>query len=165
MTSAWADMTWSTVTSRAVLFFLMWWALAEGSASSWQIGVPAVCVAVFASVTLVPPAPLVWLEFLWFVPFFLWRSFLGGVDVAWRAFHPGMPIAPALIEYAVRLPRGLPRVFMANTVSLLPGTLCASIDQNVLTVHVLTHRKGFVDELEAVERRIARMFGASLKLS
>ncbi len=93
------------------------------------------------------------------------HSLLGGADVAWRAFHPGLPIAPDLIEYPLRLPPGLPRVFMANTVSLLPGTLSASLDRSVLKVHVLDSRRGVLAELEAVEQSVARMFGTSYKLS
>ena len=91
------------------------------------------------------------------------RSLLGGADVAWRAFHPGMPIAPDFIEYPLRLPPGLPQVFMANTVSLLPGTLSAALDRSVLKVHVLDSRRGVLTELETMERSVARMFGTSLK--
>ena len=160
-----ADMSWSTIVSRGVLFSLIWWILTDGAAPSWWIGVPAVLLAVTASTALVPPAHLVWYELLRFVPFFLMRSLLGGADVAKRAFHPGMPIAPDLIEYPLRLPPGLPRVFMANTVSLLPGTLSAALDRSVLKVHVLDRRKGSLAELEAVEQSVARMFGASLKVA
>lgn len=99
------------------------------------------------------------------MPFFLIRSLLGGADVAWRAFHSGMPIAPDLIEYPLRLPPGLPQVFMANTVSLLPGTLSASLNQGIQKLHVLDGRNGVLAELEAVEQRVARMFGTYLKFS
>lgn len=105
-----------------------------------------------------------WYELLRFVPIFLMRSLLGGADVAWRAFHPGVPIAPELITYPLRLPPGLSRVFMANTVSLLPGTLSAELGENCLTVHVLDGRQDYLSELESVEQNVARMFGASLKL-
>jgi len=132
--------------------------------SSWWIGVPAVLLAVISSVALLPPVPLVWYELLRFVPIFLMRSLLGGADVAWRAFHPDVPIAPELITYPLRLPPGLSRVFMANTVSLLPGTLSAELGENCLTVHVLDGRQDFLSELESVEQNVARMFGASLKL-
>ncbi len=97
--------------------------------------------------------------------FFLLRSLFGGADVAWRAFHPGLPIAPDLIEYPLRLPPGLPQVLMANTVSLLPGTLSAELDQSVLKIHVLDNQRGVLAELEAVEQSVPRMFGTSLKLS
>lgn len=158
-------MSWSTIVSRAVLFSLVWWILADGAAPSWWIGGPAVLLAVIASVALLPPVPLVWYELLRFAPSFFMRSLLGGVDVARRAFHPGMPIAPDLIEYPLRLPPGLPRVFMANTVSLLPGTLSAALDRSFLTVHVLDRRTGFLADLAAVEYDVARIFGISLEVA
>ena len=163
MTSVKVTISWSTIVSRGFLFSLLWWFLSDGAVSSWWIGGPTVLLAVAASAALLPPAPFVWYEFLRFVPFFLMRSLLGGADVAWRAFHPNMPIAPDLIEYPLRLPPGLPRVFMANTVSLLPGTLSAALDKDMLKVHMLDSRKGFLEELEAVEQRVARMFGTSLR--
>jgi multicomponent Na+:H+ antiporter subunit E len=76
-----------------------------------------------------------------------------------------MPIVPDLVEYPLQLSSGLPRVFMANTVSLLPGTLSAELGENCLTVHVLDKRKDFLSELEAVEYSVARMFGVSLNAS
>ena len=155
---------WSSILSRGSLFSLVWWILADGAASSWWIGVPAVLLAVAASAALLPPAPLLWYGLLRFAPFFLLRSLLGGVDVAWRAFHPRMPIAPELIEYPLRLPPGLPRVFMANTVSLLPGTLSVDLGLECLTVHVLDGRKGLSSEIGAVEQAVARVFGLSLSL-
>ncbi len=165
MTLVKAKIGWFTIVSRGILFSLIWWILTDGVAPSWWIGVPAVLLAVTASTALVPPAHLIWYELLRFVPFFLMRSLLGGTDVAWRAFHPDMPIAPDLIEYPLRLPQGLPQVFMANTVSLLPGTLSAALDRSVLKVHVLYRRKGFLAELESVEQSVARMFGTILKVS
>jgi multicomponent Na+:H+ antiporter subunit E len=152
-----------TIVFRGGLFSLVWWILTDGAASSWGIGVPAVLLAVTASIALVPPAHVVWYELLRFVPFFLVRSLIGGVDVAWRAFHPGMRIAPDLIEYPLRLPPGLPRVFMVNTVSLLPGSLSAELGADYLKVHVLDGRKDFLPELEALEQRVARVFGAFLQ--
>jgi multicomponent Na+:H+ antiporter subunit E len=149
---------WLTVVSRALLFSLLWWALTDGSAGSWWIGAPAVAGAVIMSVTLVPRLGLVWREVMGFVPFFLWHSLKGGVDVAWRAFHPRLPITPVLIEYPLRLPPGLPRVVLVNTVSLLPGTLSAELGGQVLKVHVLDSLGDFLAELETLEQRVGYMF-------
>jgi len=93
------------------------------------------------------------------------NSLIGGIDVAWRAFHPRLPIAPDLIEYPLRLPPGQSQVFMANTVNLLPGTLSAALDRNIMKVHVLDSQKDFLSELEAVEQNVARIFGLSLNIS
>ncbi len=156
---------WSTIISRGILFTLIWWVLTDGTVSSWWIGGPAVVLAVAVGTALIPPVPFMWRRFLRFMPFFFWRSLLGGVDVAWRAFRPSLPIAPTLIDYPLRLPPGLPRIFMANMVSLLPGTLSAALHDNVLTVHVLDRRQDNLAELRAVEHSVARMFKTSLTFS
>jgi len=76
-----------------------------------------------------------------------------------------MPIAPDLIEYPLQLQPGLPQAFMVNTVSLLPGTLSAVLEHNVLKVHVLDRQKNVVAELKALEQIVARMFDTSLNVS
>lgn len=149
---------WPTVASRALLFSFLWWALTDGKSGSWWIGAPAVVTAVLASVKLVPLTGLVWREVMGFIPFFFWHSLKGGVDVAWRALHPRMPITPELIEYPLRLQPGLPRVIFVNTMSLLPGTLSAELDGQVLKVHVLDSLGDFLAELEALEQRVGCMF-------
>jgi len=151
----------STVVSRVLLFSLLWWALTDGTAGSWWIGAPAVAGAVIISVILVPPLGLVWREVMGFVPFFLWHSLKGGADVARRAFHPRMPVAPELIEYPLRLPPGLSQVAMINITSLLPGTLSAEIEGQVLKVHVLDRRGDYLDGLNALEQRVGRMLGSA----
>lgn len=147
------------------LHLIIWWILTDGAPSSWWIGVPVVLLSSTASSALIPPVPFVWFELLKFVPFFLLHSFLGGLDVARRVFQPKLPITPDLIEYPVRLPPGLPLVFMANMISLLPGTLSVAFDQRVLKVHVLDKSRDFMAELEMVEQNVARLFGPSLKFS
>lgn len=160
-----AAIYYSAIVSQVVLFAFIWWIITDGAASSWWIGVPAVLLAVTLSTALIPPVHLNGYELLRFAPFFLMRSLLGGADVAWRAFHPAMPIAPDLIAYPLRLRPGLPQVFMVNAVSLLPGTLSAALEQNVLKVHVLDRRKDFLSELKAVEQSVDRIFDTSLRVS
>jgi len=54
---------------------------------------------------------------------------------------------------------------MVNTVSLLPGTLSAELDGQVLKVHVLDDLVDFMPELDALEQSVARMSGVSLTTS
>ncbi len=147
---------------RTLVFALLWWILTQGAINSWLVGVPVVLLAVLASGWLLPAIPWSLPGIVGFVPFFLWRSLYGGVDVARRALHPKLPISPGLFDYRWRLPPGLPRVFMANTVSLLPGTLSAELGQEHLRVHVLDQSGDFIPELSVVEERVARLFGLSL---
>jgi multicomponent Na+:H+ antiporter subunit E len=152
---------WLTVVSRILLFSLMWWVLTDGSAGSWWIGLPAVASAVIVSVVLVPPVGIVWWEVIGFVPFFLLHTLKGGVDVAWLVFHPRMPIDPEVIEYPLRLPPGLSQVALINITSLLPGTLSAGIEGQVLKVHVLDSRGDFLTGLKVLEQRVGRLWGSA----
>ncbi len=156
----------AVLSSRVLLFTLIWLILSDGNPSSWGIGAPAILLAVIASIALIPPVHLVWSEVPVFVGFFLVRSLAGGADVAWRALHPRMPIAPDLVVYPLRLPPGLPEVFMVNVISLMPGTLSVELtnelNQDFLTVHVLDRNQSAIAGLEAVELRVARLFGVHL---
>ena len=152
----------SSLASRGAVFVFIWWAMVDAAASSWWIGVPAVVLAVITSMALLPPVSFTWYAFVKFVPVFLIRSLLGGVDVAWRVFHPAMPIAPDLVDYPLRLPPGLARVCMVNIVNLLPGTLCTEMGTHHLQIHVLDRQNNFTAELDAIERSVALMFGISL---
>ncbi len=143
--------SWSTGVSHGVLFSLIWLILTDGAASSSWIGVPAVLLTLIASIVLFPPASLVWYELLRFVPLLLVRSPVGGIDVAWHAFHPGMPTAPDVTTYPLRLPPGFLRILTVNTVSLLPGILSADLGTKCLNVHALDARKDIFSELLAVE--------------
>ena len=147
---------------RTVLFALLWWILTEGAITSWLVGAPVVVFAVLASGVLLPGASWSLPGILRFIPFFLWHSLRGGVDVAGRALHPRLPISPGLLKHQWRLPTGLPRVLMANTVSMLPGTLSAELGEEFLHVHVLDQTGTFESELTQIETRVARMFGLNL---
>jgi multicomponent Na+:H+ antiporter subunit E len=158
MDSSKNDFPWSNVLTRGGLFLFIWWILAEGAARSWLIGIPAVMLALTASIMLVPPMHFRWMEFVKFLPFFFFNSLLGGVDVARRAFHPRLPIDPDLIHYHSHLPPGLPQVFMTLIVNLLPGTLGAELEEGLMKVHVLDKNKDYHEELRAIEQSVTRMF-------
>jgi multicomponent Na+:H+ antiporter subunit E len=51
---------------------------------------------------------------------------------------------------------------MANTVSLLPGTLSAEFDEKHLRVHALDQTGAFALKLAMIEARVARVFGLNL---
>ena len=147
---------------RAVAFSLLWWVLTAGAVESWWVGAPVVLIATLVSVALVPAVSWSPAGVANFVPFFVWHSLRGGVDVAWRTFHPRMPIQPGLIEYPLRLPPGLSRVIMVNTVSLLPGSLSVELGADCLKIHVLDTRNSVVSEIIMVEQVVARMFATAL---
>lgn len=148
----------SRLVLRGAALAAIWWALTEGRPGSWLVGGPVIVVAALVSLGLSAGSdwsPGAWLRFM---PFFVWHSLKGGVDVAIRAFQPSLPLDPLLVDYPLRLPPGPAPVFMANVASLLPGTLAAGIHGDRLQVHVLDRRGDFRGELEALEGRIAAIF-------
>lgn len=147
------------------LFALLWWLLTEGNPSSWWFGAPLVLLVTGVSTFLAPPSRRSLAGWLRFIPFFIGHSLKGGFDVAWRAMHPALPIAPLLVEYRMRLSNEQARVFMANTASLLPGTLGARFEGSNLQIHVLDGTGDFRRELENLESKVAALFSIVLEPS
>jgi hypothetical protein len=91
------------------------------------VGALAAGLAASVSLRLVPPRrrTVQPLKIVKLMPGFLWASFLGGLDVIWRAFHPRMPLNPGWIVHRSRLPSSAARVALGSDLSLMPGTLAA----------------------------------------
>lgn len=147
--------------ARAISFAALWAIL--GGGHGWAIGVPVVIIAV-AATSSAPPAGHWSLSGLArFIPYFLWNSLRGGIDVAARAVHPRLPIDPTIVRYELRLDATLARVLMANTVTLLPGTLSAELHDAALEVHALNASADLAEMLDKLELRIADLFGQQLE--
>ena len=85
----------------AMLLAGLWWVLTNGSLASWLVGLPAVAGAVWAQARLSGTSglPISLGGLARFVPFFLWHSLRGGVDVALRTLAPRARIRPGFIRY------------------------------------------------------------------
>ena len=149
----------------AGLLACLWWLLSGGAPSSWVIGIPAVLLGGWWLQRLRPAgsSALSISGLLVFVPFFIWQSLRGGLDVARRTLVPRMRIHPGLAVYAIRLQHPPARVFFVNCVSLLPGTLAAEITGDELTVHLLDDRADPAGELEHLEHAVSRIFPGSTR--
>jgi multicomponent Na+:H+ antiporter subunit E len=147
---------------RLVLFAALWWALA--GADAWTVGAPAVLLATGASLRLAPRrAPWRLWPALRFLAFFIVQSLYAGFDVALRAFAPRPRLAPALIDYRLRLPPGPVRVLFANVVSLVPGTLSTELTDKQLRVHVLDAGLPVASQLRVLEAHVGAVFGFNLR--
>ncbi len=143
----------------------LWAVLGGGSPASWLVGAPAVGLALLLSRHLAPDGCWVfrWLALGRFVPWFFAQSLRAGIDVAGRAFrrHPGL--APAVLDYRLRLPPGPARCFFMLVISLIPGTLTAAARDDLLLVHVLDRAQDNRRDLCDLETRVAEIFGLPLK--
>jgi multicomponent Na+:H+ antiporter subunit E len=145
-------------------FGVAWWALSEGLWQDWTLLVLSITSAVLVSLVLFPAAQWTWrpAALIAFAPFFLGQTFLGGIDVAQRAFRPALPLHPGFIELPLRLPPGPAAVFFIWTISLLPGSASVQLSGTTLTVHALDIRMPLKEKLRDLERRIANVFGEHL---
>lgn len=136
-------------------FTVLWAILSEGE--GWIVGVPVIVIA--TAVTSRGSSAEQWslAGLARFIPYFLWNSLRGAIDVATRALHPGLPIDPAVLQYEMRLDSSVARVLMANSVTLLPGTLSANVAGNLLSVHVLNVTGPSTESLETLEQHIAEI--------
>lgn len=146
------------------VYLLLWAVFSGGEPSSWLVGVPAALLALGATYTLAPAwAPRFRpLYLFFFIPMFLRLSFHGGIDVSRRAMGRRVRLAPALLDYPLRLESGTPRFFFMLCISLLPGTLSADLKGDCLTVHVLDGQMENEAELAQLETQVARLFGVPL---
>ncbi|MEX0617984.1 MAG: Na+/H+ antiporter subunit E [Pseudohongiellaceae bacterium] len=145
--------------NRVLWAALIWWILTEGSGESLIVGIPVVLMSSMASTLMLPPFDLSLPGTIRFAGFFLWKSVQGGIDVATRALHIHLPLDPGMVEHQFRLPLRESHIAIANTVSLLPGTLVTDVDDRILYVHALDAGKEIAESLELSETRVDAIFG------
>ena len=145
---------------RVLLFSLVWFVLTGSNPTSWIVGIPAVLLAAGLSLLLAPSScwPLSLTGAARFILFFLYQSTLGGVDVMRRALSPRSLVNPGLVSFATFLPAGGARIFLVNTISLLPGTLSADLKEDTVLVHTIDKDLPIWGNIQNLEGRIAALF-------
>ncbi len=134
--------------SKIVLFllgFIVWLLLSW--APDWQHILVGVFVAGFVAVMtgdLFVARPRVlkhplcyWHFFACYLPMFLWECFKANLDVAYRVIHPKLPINPGIVKVKTSLKSDTALTFLANSITLTPGTLSVDIDKEagILYIH------------------------------
>lgn len=156
--------SWRLILVRLVLFTGIWWLLTGGSLKTWGLGAAVVVSALIASLHLLPPGPhhISLLALFTFSLFFIVRSVVAGTQVARFALQPRLKLRPVMLHVPLRLKQEPERVFLASTLSLLPGTLTTGLDGHILRLHVLDEHLPAEEEVREVERRVARLFCSEL---
>lgn len=146
-----------------ILLALMW--LALNGTQRWFAGilVSLAGAAMAGWLAVNRPYPLDARQVVPFLAFFLIGSLRGGIDVAWRALHPRLPIEPQFRRFPLDLPQGQPRTVMVSVLSLMPGTLSAELedDGTTLVVHALTDSA--LTSVTTLETRIQALFGVAAR--
>ena len=145
--------------------FLGFWLILFGlGPADLVVAALAAVGATWVSLRLLPPGqfkvrPVALTEF---VLRFLYKSIAAGIDVAWRALDPRLPLRPGFVAYHTHLPPGLTRSAFCAETSLLPGTLpCGSDEKGGLAIHCLDVTQPVVEQLVAEEALFTRALGGS----
>ena len=147
------------------LLFVTWLLL------TWSLDPEDVFVGVFFSLLLAaalgriyPSAPehlldpRRWLWFALYVPYFLYYCVRANLDVAYRVLHPRVPIRPGIVRVHTDLQTDLAKTFLANSITLTPGTLTVDIDGQDLFVHWINITSDDPGrQTETIVRRFERM--------
>lgn len=140
----------------------IWWLLCPADRATWIVGVPVIALATGLAMALRGPQrlQLALLALPRFAAYFAWESLRSGWDIAWRAFRPGLPLAPALVLHRTRLPDGPATTLLAGVTSLFPGSVSVDVAGRTLRIHVLDC--GQPVSLAALEAHIAALCGVEL---
>jgi len=73
------------------------------------------------------PGRLVWV--LYYIPVFLWECVKANFDVAFRVLPPKVHIRPGTLKIKTLLKTDIGLTFLANSVTLTPGTTTVDVDK------------------------------------
>ena len=154
--------------SKMVLFIvslLVWCGL------SWSVGWQHLLVGALVSILVAAAAgglfvkrphllrhPMRYLYFVFgYIPLLVWEVLKANFDVAYRVLNPRLPIRPGIVRIRTRLRSETGLTFLANSITLTPGTMTVDIDQDegILYIHWIDVRSTDVEE---ASRAIAGRF-------
>ena len=131
-----------------VLVYFITWCLLNWP-PDWQhltIGILAAVFCAFVTGDLfvvrsqILKHPLRFWYFLFnYLPKFAWECFKANFDLAQRLVFPRLPLNPGIVKVKTSLKTDIALTFLANSITLAPGTLTVDIskDDGVLYVHCL----------------------------
>lgn len=110
------------------------------------------------TVKMLNPRRIIW--FLYYIPVFFIHMVKANLDVAYRVIHMNVPIRPGIVKVKTVLKSDLGLTFLANSITLTPGTLTIDIIGNELYIHWIYVR---TDDPQRQTEIIVRRFENILK--
>ena len=85
------------------------------------------------------------------------------MDVAYRVLHPKMPIKPGIVKVKTKLKTDIAKTFLANSITMTPGTLSVDIKDEFLYIHwIYVRDEGMEKATEIIvdkfEKHLKRIF-------
>ena len=153
----------------AIIIFVLWLLL------TWSLDVQglvagAILAVLFAALLsgLLPRgverllSPVRWFWALMHLISLAFWIVLANFDVLYRVVHPNLPIRPGIVKVKTSLKSDEAKTFLANSITLTPGTLTVDIVDDWLYVHWINVHEN-IDDTEAITREIAGRFEVTLR--
>jgi len=77
-------------------------------------------------------------RYFWFAVYlivFTWECIKANFDVAYRVLNPALPVKPGIVKIKLRVKSEIARTFLANSITMTPGTISVDIVGDYLYVH------------------------------
>lgn len=153
----------------SVLLLLAVWLLLNASLSPVVIVsglIAALIIAVFFSARhpvfremKLNPKAIAYFFIYFFV--FTYELVKANLDVAKRVMSPSLPINPGIVEVKTRLTSKIGRLFLANSITLTPGTLTVDIKGDSLFIHWIDVSS---NDIEGATKKIVEGFEKYLEV-
>lgn len=142
---------------------VIWAGLHWNDPTSWVIGLPTAIIGAAATCLLpAAPSPTVSVLGAFRLAVFALAGILRGArDVSVFTLAPAR-LRSGCLTFHTRLPEGRPRRLFALLITLLPGTLTVRLEKNRLAVHAIDRGPATRADLNALEARVAGLFGLTL---
>lgn len=148
--------------------FLGWLAMTSSLAKEELIAGLVVALSI-AAVSMGRVGALDGLKLSFLLPFYFIRYLFvfllalvrANFDVARRVISPRLDIKPAIVKVHTELESDLGRMWLANSITLTPGTLSVDVEGDTLQVHWIDVSPG--TDLVHATRQIASNFEKSLR--
>ena len=145
----------------------LWLILTAGDLSSWVIGLPFIALAILLQPASASSSNKFSQSFsvsglLQFIYVFIIESVRGGIDVSRRVLKPEVNTAPVFYDYDMRLQLPYAQQLFISSISLLPGTLCADLDEDRLRIHSLDRHVDTDKGIKRLESLVGKIFGETV---
>jgi multicomponent Na+:H+ antiporter subunit E len=109
--------------------------------------------------TDIPSLPFT-LRMVAYFPWLMWEIVKSNIDVTRRILDPKLPISPLVFRVKTSQRSDLGRVLYANSITLTPGTVSISVNDDEIEVHALAHEAAEGLQTGEMDRRCSWVEGS-----
>ena len=101
----------------------------------------------------------IFIKFLFYIPWLIYQIILSNFMITRIVISKNVikNINPRIFTYETVLTSDLAKMFLANSITLTPGTITISVVDNKLTIHALKE-EGAIEGVKAIEDKLLKVF-------